>query len=159
MNLSNKTFLPTNRYKNSNWFVIDCDGQKLGRLATLVATLLKGKLKPHYNPAIDTGDYIILINVDSIILNEQSKHYFVYNPGRPGTSLKTCKVSDCLTKITVERAIKGMLPRAETKKLMRRLNIYSNNQHPHMAQQPIKLDLSSYPSDSKFNTSTIHQKL
>lgn len=156
MNLSNKTFLPADRYKNSNWFIIDCDGQKLGRLATVIVTLLKGKIKPYYNPAINTGDYIILINADSIILNEQSKHYFVYNPGRPGNSLKTRKVSDCLSKVTVEKAIKGMLSRADTKKLMRRLNVYPTSQHPHIAQRPIKLDLSNYFSDLKLKIPTIN---
>jgi large subunit ribosomal protein L13 len=88
MNSLNKTFLPTKNYKNRNWFIIDCKGQKLGRLATIIVALLKGKVKPHYYPSIDIGDYIILINVDSIILNEDSKHYIVNNPGRPGRSLK-----------------------------------------------------------------------
>jgi large subunit ribosomal protein L13 len=88
MNSLNKTFLPTKNYKNRNWFIIDCKGQKLGRLATIIVVLLKGKVKPHYYPSIDIGDYIILINADSIILNENSKHYIVNQPGRPGRSLK-----------------------------------------------------------------------
>jgi large subunit ribosomal protein L13 len=79
MNSLNKTFLPTKNYKNRNWFIIDCKGQKLGRLATIIAALLKGKIKPHYYPSIDIGDYIILINADSIIVNEDSKHYIVNN--------------------------------------------------------------------------------
>jgi large subunit ribosomal protein L13 len=70
MNSLNKTFLPTKNYKNRNWFIIDCKGQKLGRLATIIVALLKGKVKPHYYPSIDIGDYIILLNADSIILNE-----------------------------------------------------------------------------------------
>ena len=70
MNSLNKTFLPTKNYKNRNWFLIDCKGQTLGRLATIITALLKGKIKPHYHPSIDTGDYIVLINADSIILNE-----------------------------------------------------------------------------------------
>jgi large subunit ribosomal protein L13 len=55
MNSLNKTFLPTKNYKNRNWFIIDCKGQKLGRLATIIAALLKGKIKPHYHPSIDIG--------------------------------------------------------------------------------------------------------
>ena len=143
MNSLNKTFLPTKNYKNRNWFIIDCEGQTLGRLATIIATLLKGKVKPHYHPSIDIGDYIILINANSIIVNENSKHYLVYKPGRPGHSLKIRKASDCLPKLTIERAVKGMLSRTETKRLMRRLNIYNDQNHPHQAQNPIKIDLSN----------------
>ena len=61
MNSLNQTFLPTKNYKNRNWFIIDCKDQKLGRLATVIATLLKGKLKPHYHTSVDIGDYIKLI--------------------------------------------------------------------------------------------------
>jgi ribosomal protein L13 len=86
MNSLNKTFLPTKNYKNRNWFIIDCKGQKLGRLATIIVALLKGKMKPQYHPAIDIGDYIILINADFIILNEDSKHYIV-NFGRQSKTL------------------------------------------------------------------------
>jgi large subunit ribosomal protein L13 len=143
MNSLNKTFLPTKNYKNRNWFVIDCKGQKLGRLATIIAALLKGKIKPHYHPSVDIGDYVILVNADSIIINEESKHYLVYNPGRPGHSLKIKNASDCLPQLTIQRAVKGMLARTETKRLMRRLNIYTNQTHPHQAQNPIKLDLSN----------------
>jgi len=144
MNSLNKTFLPTKNYKNRNWFIIDCKGQKLGRLATIIVVLLKGKAKPHYHPSIDMGDYIILINADSIILNENSTHYIVNKPGRPGRSLKIKKVLDCLPKLTIERAVKGMLSKTETKRLMRRLNIYNNQDHPHQAQAPIKIDLSDF---------------
>ena len=69
MNSLNKTFIPTQNYKSRNWFIIDCKGQSLGRLATVITSLLKGKLKPHYHPSVDIGDYIILINADSIRIN------------------------------------------------------------------------------------------
>ena len=141
MNSLNKTFLPTENYKNRNWFLIDCKGQTLGRLATIIAIILKGKIKPYYHPSVDSGDYIILVNADSIIINENSKHYIVNKPGRPGHSLKVKNVSDCLPKMTIERAIKGMLSRTETKRLMRRLNIYNGQSHPHQAQNPIQIDL------------------
>jgi large subunit ribosomal protein L13 len=151
MNSLNKTFLPTKSYKNRSWFIINCEGQTLGRLATVVTTLLKGKTKPHYHPSIDIGDYIVLINAESIIINENSKHYLVYNPGRPGHSLKIKNVSDCLPKLTIERAIKGMLSRTETKRLMRRLNIYNNTNHPHQAQNPVEINLSNFYSDIQAN--------
>ena len=147
MNSLNKTFLPTKDYKNRNWFIIDCKGQTLGRLATVVTALLKGKIKPHYHPSVDIGDYIILINADSIVINENSKHYLVYNPGRPGHSLKIKNVTDCLPKLTIERAVKGMLSRTETKRLMRRLNIYNDTNHPHQAQNPIEIEISNIYSN------------
>jgi len=147
MNSLNKTFLPTQNYKNRNWFIIDCKGQSLGRLATTITSLLKGKIKPQYHPSVDTGDYIILINADSIVINEDSKHYLVYNPGRPGRSLKIKNVSDCLPKLTIERAVKRMLSQTETKRLMRRLKIYSDQQHLHQAQNPIEINLNNIYSN------------
>ncbi len=136
----NKTFLPTENYKNRNWYLIDCKGQTLGRLATLIASLLKGKHKSQYHPSMDTGDYIVLVNANSIILNEKSKHYLVYNPGRPGHSLKIRSAADCLPKLTIERAVKRMLSQTEAKRLMRRLKIYTDENHSHQAQNPIKID-------------------
>ncbi len=143
MNSLNKTFLPTKDYKNRNWYIIDCKGQSLGRLATTVTSLLKGKGKVQYHPSVDTGDYIILINADSIIINENSKHYLVYNPGRPGSSLKIRNASDCLPKLTIERAVKRMLSKTEAKRLMRRLKIYNDQNHLHHAQNPIKVDTTN----------------
>lgn len=149
MNSLNKTFLPTRNYKNRNWYIIDCKGQTLGRLATIITSLLKGKVKPQYHPSIDTGDYVILINADAIIINETSKHYFVYNPGRPGHSLKIKNVSDCLSKLTIERAVKRMLSRTEAKRLMRRLKIYNDQNHLHQAQNPIEIDIKNLYSSVK----------
>lgn len=152
MNSLNKTFLPTQNYKNRNWFIIDCKGQKLGRLATVIAALLKGKVKPYYSPSIDMGDYIILINADSIVINQQAKHYIVNNPGRPGHSLKIKNVSDCLPKFTIERAVKGMLAESETKRLMRRLKIFNGQNHAHTAQNPIQIEVSNFYTNAQFNT-------
>jgi len=152
MNSLNKTFLPSEKYENRNWFLIDCKDQKLGRLATLIVTLLKGKIKPHYYPSIDIGDYVILINADSIIINEDNPQYAVYNPGRPGSSLK--KLVSALPTLTIERAIKGMLSESEKRKFIKRLNIYQNQDHPHTAQNPIKLDLSNLNFDIEFNSNS-----
>ena len=151
MNSLNKTFLPTKNYKNRNWFIIDCKGQQLGRLATIIAALLKGKVKPHYSPSIDIGDYIILINAEAILINENSKHYIVNNPGRPGHSLKIKNVSDCLPRFTIERAVKGMLADSEKKRLMRRLKIFNDQNHDHKAQNPIEIDISNFYANSQFN--------
>ena len=147
MNSLNKTFLTTESSKNRNWFIIDCKEHKLGRLATVIVALLKGKMKPYYFPSMDIGDYVILVNANSIIVNEQSKHYIVSNPGRPGRSLKIKRVSECLPKFTIEQAIKGMLSESETKRLMRRIRIYNDHVHPHEAQNPTKIDMSDFYSN------------
>ena len=152
MNSLNKTFLPTKNYKNRNWYLIDCKGQSLGRLASIITSLLKGKIKPQYHPSVDSGDYIILINADSIIINENSKQYLVYNPGRPGSSLKIKNASDCLPKLTIERAVKRMLSKTETKRLMRRLKIYNDQTHLHSAQNPVEIDLTNLYSTIKLDT-------
>lgn len=138
----NKTFLPNQKYENRNWFIIDCKGQKVGRLATIIVELLKGKIKSHYYPSIDVGDYIILLNANKIIVNKNSKHYIVNKPGRPGCALKIRNVIDSLPKLTIERAVKGMLSETESKRLMRRLNIYNSQDHPHSAQKPIEINLA-----------------
>mgnify|MGYP001793179043 FL=1 len=152
MNSLNKTFLPNSKYETRNWFIIDCKGQKLGRIATLIVALLKGKIKPHYYPATDIGDYVILINASSILVNNYSKHFIVRNPGRPGRSLKIKNAIDSCPQFTIERAIKGMLSATETKRLLRRLNIYNGNEHPHIAQDPIKLDLTNISFENKIST-------
>lgn len=152
MNSLNKTFLPPKNYTNRNWYLIDCKGQSLGRLATIITKLLKGKMKSHYHPSIDQGDYIILVNADSIVLNQTSKSYLVYKPGRPGHSLKIKNVSDCLPKLTIERAVKRMLSETETKRLMRRLKIYSDQNHKHQAQNPIEIDITNLFSNFQLTT-------
>jgi len=151
MNSLNKTFLPAKNYKNRNWYLIDCKGQTLGRLATLITSLLKGKNKPQYHPSVDIGDYIVLVNADSIIVNETSKHYLVYNPGRPGHSLKIRNVTDCLPELAIRRAVKRMLSQTEAKRLMRRLKIYNSENHAHQAQNPIKIDVLDFNSSFKVN--------
>ena len=149
MNSLNKTFLPTQDYKNCNWYVIDCSGQTLGRLATVIAGLLKGKNKSQYHPSVDTGDYVVLINAEEIVVNETAKHYIVRNPGRPGRSLKIRNVVDCLPRFTIERAVKRMLSNTEGKRLMRRLKIYNGDNHVHQAQNPIEVDVTDLYSSLK----------
>lgn len=139
----NKTFLPTQHYKKRNWYIVDCKGQKLGRLATIITNLLKGKSKPQYHPSIDSGDYVILINANLIIINESNSHYIVNNPGRPGHSLKIKNIKDCLVKLTIERSVKQMLSRTESKQLIRRLRIYPEQNHFHQSQNPIKIDFKN----------------
>lgn len=137
----NKTFTPIKDQVNRKWYLIDCKNQKLGRLATIVTNLLKGKGKPEYCPSIDIGDYVILTNSDLIILNKTVKHYFVYKPGHPGRSLKIKTASDCISELIIKRAVKRMLSKTESKKLMRRLKIYKNIDHQNKSQNPIEITI------------------
>ena len=141
MSSLNKTFLPSGKYKNRNWFIVDCKNQKLGRLSTVIVNLLKGKRKSYYHPSLDLGDYIILINANSIILKPEKQYFTVNKPGRPGKSLK--KINNLFPKLILERTIKKMLSESEKRKFVKRLNIYNDNIHPHIAQNPIKIDISN----------------
>lgn len=148
VNSLNKTFLFTPTYQNRNWFILDCKNQKLGRLATIIAAVLQGKIKSTYCPSIDNGDYIILINANSIIINKETRHYIVSSPGRPGHSLKIKKAKNCLSQFTIRLAVKGMLPETKTKKLMRRLKIYNGQDHLHQTHNPIKFDVRNFYKNS-----------
>jgi len=139
MTTSNKTFLPSEKYENRNWFILDCKGQKVGRLASLIVSILRGKSKTHYHPSVDIGDYVILINADSVIVNPTSRHHLVYKPGRPGSSLKVRDAIDCLPELTIRQAVKGMLKHREKNRLMTRLKIYNDANHLHEAQTPVQL--------------------
>jgi len=144
INSVNKTFVPINSSKTRKWYLIDCTNQKLGRLAVIISRLLNGKLKPEYFPSLDIGDYVILINVNSIIINKTTQHFFSYSPGKPGHTLKIKKSWMVLPKIQIERAVKRMLAKTTRKKLMKRLKIYNTEIHSHQAQNPIKIDMSKF---------------
>lgn len=123
------------------WYTVDAAGQTLGRLASEVASILRGKFKPTYTPHVDTGDYVIVLNADQIQLTgkkwQQKKYY--RHTGYPG-GLKETTAQELLAKKPekmIELAVKGMLPsnslgRAQLKKL----KVYAGSEHPHQAQQP-----------------------
>jgi len=135
----NETFIPASSLNKRKWYVIDCKEQKLGRICSLIIGLLSGKIKSNYHPAFDTGDYVILINADSILFNREQPRFHVYKPGRPGKSLK--RVTKILPKRIIERCIFGMMPNGTAKRnLPTRLKIYSGAEHPHAAQNPVFLD-------------------
>lgn len=123
------------------WYVVDADGKTLGRLATQVAIVLRGKHKPIFTPHVDTGDHVIVVNAEKIHLTGdkvRQKTYYRHS-GYPG-GLKSETVKDLLERkpyVIVERAIKGMLPKTKLGKQMgRKLNVYAGPTHPHKAQQP-----------------------
>lgn len=128
------------------WYIVDAEGKTLGRLATQVAIVLRGKHKPIFTPHVDTGDHVIVVNAEKIHLTGdkvRQKTYYRHS-GYPG-GLKSETVKDLLARkpsVIVERAIKGMLPKTTLGKHMgRKLNVYVGPTHPHQAQQPEVLAL------------------
>ena len=136
----NETFLPDSHYTGKKWYIFDVNQKSLGRVATVISTILQGKHKIDYNPAIDTGDYIIIINAKKIVINSENGEYVkfrVFCPGRPGSSLK--KVVETVPRKIIESAVKTMLPKRTRSLISTRLKIYDNSDHPHKAQNPILL--------------------
>ena len=126
------------------WFIVDANGRTLGRLATAVASVLKGKTKPIYTTHVDTGDFVIVVNADKIHLTGkklEQKTYYSHSgfPGgfksvTAGTLMKT-KPED-----VVKKAVEGMLPKTRLgKQMLSKLKVYAGGKHPHSAQQPIEM--------------------
>jgi len=128
------------------WYVVDAQGQTLGRLASKVASILRGKHKPIYTPHVDCGDYVIIINAEKIHTTgrklEQKKYY--RHSGYPG-GLKEVTLRDQLNKFperVIEAAVRGMLPKNRLgRKMFKKLKVYAGPNHPHAAQKPEPLEL------------------
>ena len=142
------TFMAKANEVERKWYVVDAEGQTLGRLASEVASILRGKNKPTFTPHVDTGDYVIVINADKVVLTgkkEQTKVYFHYT-GYVGGD-RYMKAGDALQQKpvwVVEHAIRGMLPKNKLgDQMFRKLHVYAGAEHPHAAQQPeeIKFDI------------------
>lgn len=143
-----RTFSPTNDDITRAWHVIDADGLVLGRLATEVARLLRGKHKPIFAPHVDTGDHVIVINADKVVLTsgKADKKIVYRHSGYPG-GLRATRYSDFMARKpqeAVRRAVRGMLPKNSLgRSMLRKLKIYAGPAHPHAAQRPEAVDLSS----------------
>ncbi|MEC8126247.1 MAG: 50S ribosomal protein L13 [Pseudomonadota bacterium] len=130
-----------------SWFVIDADGQTLGRLATEVARRLRGKHKTEYTPHVDTGDYIVVVNAEKVQVTGRKASDKIYyrHTGHPG-GLKETNFTQMIERSpekVIELAVKGMLPRNPLGRAMyRKLKVYAGQEHPHEAQQPETLVLS-----------------
>lgn len=140
------TYMANARTINSKWFLVDARGKTLGRLASKISVCLRGKNKPEYTPHVNTGDFIVVINVDKLYVSgkkSKDKQYHHYS-GYPG-GLKTVNFSALQEKHperVLELAVKGMLPRSPLgREMYRKLKIYSGDQHPHQAQKPKLIDL------------------
>ena len=129
------------------WHVVDAEGMVLGRLATEVANLLRGKHKPTYTPHLDTGDHVIVINADKVVLtSSKAETKKVYrHSGYPG-GLKSTSYGELLEKNprrVIEKAVAGMLPHNKLgRKQIRKLKVYAGSEHPHAAQQPVPYVIS-----------------
>ena len=127
------------------WYLIDADGEILGRLATKIATILRGKHKPEYTPHIDTGDFVVVINAEKIQVTgkkETDKKYYRHS-GYPG-GLKIASFKELMEKnptAALEKAVKGMLPHNTLgDDQFQKLKVYAGIEHPHAAQQPIVIE-------------------
>lgn len=143
-----KTFSAKPKEVNHDWIVIDATDKVLGRLATEIARRLRGKHKPIFTPHIDTGDFIVVINVEKMRItgNKLDNKTYYRHSGYPGGIYETnfAKMRDRFPERPLENAVKGMLPKGPLGyAMLKKLKIYAGATHPHTAQQPLKLDLGT----------------
>lgn len=152
--MTTKTFVPSESTLERNWYVIDAADQRLGRLATQVAMILRGKNKPTYMPHMDTGDFVIVINAEKVDVTGRKRSEKLYrrHSGRPG-GMKVETFDQLQARIPeriIEKAVKGMLPKNSLgRKLFTKLKVYAGPEHPHQAQKPEVLTIETIPGGHK----------
>ncbi|MGI9558649.1 MAG: 50S ribosomal protein L13 [Thermodesulfobacteriota bacterium] len=136
-----KTYIEKSDGRDRQWQIVDADGKTLGRLATRLATMLRGKDKPCFTPHADTGDFVVVVNAEKVHLtgNKLRDKMYYSHSGYPGglknVSAETLAVEN--PEELVRKAVWGMLPKNKTqKKLINRLKVYAGGEHPHAAQNP-----------------------
>ncbi|GIH69660.1 MULTISPECIES: 50S ribosomal protein L13 [Sphaerimonospora] len=142
-----RTFSPKPNDVERQWYVIDATDVVLGRLASQVATLLRGKHKPIFAPHVDTGDFVVVVNADKVALSgnklQQKKAY--RHSGYPG-GLRAVTYGELMEKRpdrAVEKAVRGMLPKNSLgRKMAKKLKVYAGPEHPHQAQQPVPYQIT-----------------
>ncbi len=139
-----KTYMQRKEDVVRDWYVIDAEGQTLGRLATKVASVLRGKHKPTYTPHIDGGDYVIVVNASKVNLTGNKlndKIYYNHSRYTGGLRERTAKVMiENYPVEMIERAVKGMLPKGRLgRQMYKKLFVYAESEHPHSAQKPVEL--------------------
>lgn len=143
-----KTYCPKGAEIDRSWYVVDATGLRLGRLASVVASTLRGKHKPTYTPHLDTGDFVIVVNAEKVALSGRKEDQKLYrrHSGRPG-GLKEQTAREVRAKFPerlVEKAVKGMLPKNSLgRQMYRKLKVYAGPEHPHQSQQPQALDTAA----------------
>lgn len=141
-----KTYVPKLDQISRQWWLVDATGLTLGRLATEVATRLHGKHKPTFTPFLDTGDHVIVVNAEKVVLTGrklETKMYRRYS-GYPGglKEVTAGKMQQKYPERLIEFAVKGMLPKGPLgRKMFRKLKVYAGGEHPHRAQSPQPLEL------------------
>jgi len=141
-----KTYMAKAETIQRAWYVVDAEGMVLGRLAAQVATILRGKHKPTYTPHVDTGDHVIILNADKIVLTGKKldqkmyRKHTGYAGGLKETSYRV--LMDKKPEFAVKEAIRGMLPHNSLgRKQLKKLRVYTGSEHDHQAQQPVVLKL------------------
>jgi large subunit ribosomal protein L13 len=145
-----KTPLPTQETLNQKWYVVDAADQRLGRLASEVAKVIRGKNKAEYTPHMDTGDFVIIVNAEKVVVTGRKPEQKLYrrHSGRPGgMKVETFnQLQDRIPERIIEKAVKGMLPKnALGRRLFTKLKVYVGPNHPHAAQQPEALTINTIP--------------
>lgn len=141
-----RTFTVKSAEIEREWYVVDAEGETLGRLASRIAPILKGKHKPIYTPHLDCGDYVIVLNADKVRVTGRKLDQKLYHrhSGYPG-GLTSITLRDQLAKHperVIEYAVKGMLPKNKLgRRMFKKLKVYASDAHPHQAQQPKPLEL------------------
>ena len=141
-----KTFMPKAADIQRKWYVVDAEGQVFGRVASQVADILRGKNKPIYTPNVDTGDYVIIINADKVVLTGKKldQKFYYHHSGYPG-GLKETSYRKLLAEkpeFAMQRAVVGMLPKGPLgRKMAKKLKVYAGPDYEQVAQKPEKIEL------------------
>lgn len=143
-----KTYMPSGKKIERKWYVVDAEGQTLGRLASQVAAILRGKNKPEFTPFLDMGDYVIVVNAEKIHLTGKKLEKKVYSThtGQPG-GLREMSYKQLLAtkpELAIKTAVKGMLPKNSLgRDMIKKLKVYAGPEHGHQAQQPEALTIKA----------------
>jgi large subunit ribosomal protein L13 len=141
-----KTYMPNAGEVERQWFLVDAEGQVLGRLATKIAAILRGKHKPEFTPHADMGDFVVVINADKVVLTGKKEQQKIYrrHSGYPG-GLREIPYEQMMEKHperVLETAVRGMLPKNSIgRQMFRKLKVYAGPEHKHHAQKPVKIEL------------------
>lgn len=141
-----KTFVATPANRQRNWYVVDAEGQTLGRMATQLADTLRGKRKPDYTPHIDTGDFVVVVNAEKVRVTGDKLNSKVYwrHSGYPG-GIRSRTLGEMLERRpeeVIRKAVKGMLPRNKLgRRQLLKLKVYAGPDHPHQAQLPEPMEI------------------
>jgi large subunit ribosomal protein L13 len=142
-----KTYQAKKEEAEHRWYLVNAEGKVLGRLATELAKILRGKNKPSFTPHVDTGDFVIVVNAEKVILTgkKMKDKIYYHHTGYPG-GIKEIRAEKLLAKKPTEMlkiAVKGMLPKNSLgRQMLRKLKIYAGPNHPHEAQKPVPLGIS-----------------